>query len=161
MKTIATPDGTPGVRILPPFLFGGTLLVGFGLQWMWPVRIAPERFLVLLRVEGGALILIAIVLAMAAHQRFERAGTNVNPLRPVTALVLSGPYRFTRNPMYLGFVLLTVGIALIANALWPIVVLIPTLFVLHYEVIAKEERLLEARFGDEYRAYRRRVRRWI
>ena len=156
-----TQADTPGVRILPPFLFAGALVLGFALQLLWPVRIAPANQFLLLRVAGGLLVLIAIVLALAARSHFDRAGTNVNPMRPVTALVLAGPYRFTRNPMYLGLTLLTAGVALGANTLWPIVVLIPTLFVLHREVITKEERLLESRFGDEYRAYRRRVRRWI
>ena len=155
-------DDTSGVKILPPLLYGAALIVGFLLHVMLPIRFAtgPPAILAL-RVAGAILVLVAVALAIAARARFTRAGTNVNPMLPTTALVLEGPYKFTRNPMYLGLTMLVTGVALFSNAVWMLVVLIPTVFVLQREVIAKEERYLEAKFGDEYRAYRSRVRRWL
>src|SRR5213593_1042970 len=147
---------------MPPLLFGVALLVGLLLHWLVPIRFAQGTVAITtLRWIGAMLVLAGIALAMSARVRFSRAGTNVNPMMPVTALVLTGPYRFTRNPMYLGLTLFVVGVALLANAVWLVVLLVPTLVVLHREVIAKEERFLDQRFGDDYRAFRKRVRRWL
>jgi protein-S-isoprenylcysteine O-methyltransferase Ste14 len=82
-------------------------------------------------------------------------------MRPSSALVVSGPYRFTRNPMYLGMTLMTVAIALWLNTWWVIVLLVPALLVIQRFVIAREERYLHRRFGAEYDAYTRQVRRWL
>jgi protein-S-isoprenylcysteine O-methyltransferase Ste14 len=77
------------------------------------------------------------------------------------ALTFEGPYRFTRNPMYLGLALLLAGLAGIGNALWPLLAVIPVVAIIRTQVIAREETYLENRFGEEYRAYRGRVRRWL
>ena len=90
-----------------------------------------------------------------------RAGTNVNPRDPTTAIVVEGPFRFSRNPLYLSLILAYLGITLLVNALWPLLLLPPLLVVLHWGVIAREERYLEAKFGESYRVYKARVRRWL
>jgi protein-S-isoprenylcysteine O-methyltransferase Ste14 len=92
---------------------------------------------------------------------FRRAGTSPDPHEPTTALALDGPYRLTRNPMYLGMALVQGGLALAGNALWPLLALVPVIWVIRTQVIDKEERYLEAKFGGEYRAFKERVRRWI
>jgi protein-S-isoprenylcysteine O-methyltransferase Ste14 len=156
---VSKPD-TPGVRIMPPLLFAGSFLVGVLIQQVLPIPwtrgdVTPVR------IAGGVALVFGIVLAAAARNRFVRAGTNVNPMLPVTTLVTHGPFRVTRNPMYLGLSFFTLGLALLINMVWPALLLVPTIAVLQREVIAREERLLEAKFGDEYRAYRKRVRRWF
>jgi protein-S-isoprenylcysteine O-methyltransferase Ste14 len=90
-----------------------------------------------------------------------RAGTNIRPDQPTLALVTDGAFRFSRNPLYLAAAGLYVGVALLVHALWPLVLLIPMLAVLQWGVVAREERYLEAKFGDAYRAYKARVRRWL
>jgi protein-S-isoprenylcysteine O-methyltransferase Ste14 len=80
---------------------------------------------------------------------------------PTTALVAAGPFRFSRNPLYVALTLVYVALALLTNALWVLVLIVPVLFVTHYGVVRREERYLEAKFGDAYRAYRSRVRRYL
>lgn len=96
-----------------------------------------------------------------AAGRFNAAGTNIPPTLPTTALVVDGIYRRTRNPFYLGAVLVYLGLGVAAASFWTIVLVIPLLWVINTGVIAPEERYLERKFGDAYRAYRVRVRRWI
>ena len=90
-----------------------------------------------------------------------RAGTNIRPDLPTTALVTEGPFRFTRNPLYLGLTLMYAGIALLIPGTWPLLLLVPVLLVMRWGVIAREERYLERKFGEPYRAYLGRVRRWL
>lgn len=90
-----------------------------------------------------------------------RAGTSVNPTQPTTTLILEGPYRFTRNPIYLGMTALYMGIAILANTLWPILLLPGALFVMTRGVIEREEAYLERKFGEQYVTYKEKVRRWI
>ena len=90
-----------------------------------------------------------------------RAGESPNVYKPTGAIVPTGPYAFTRNPMYLSMTVLYSGIAFIFNATWPIIFLPAVLFVIHYGVINREERYLERKFGEEYISYRAKVRRWI
>jgi len=117
---------------------------------------------------GGARTLLGwllagagVALAASAIVLFRRAGTSPVPIQPTTALVAQGPYRFTRNPMYVGLAALYAGIALLVNSLWPLVLLPVVLVVIRWWVIAREEAYLERKFGDAYRAYTRRERRWL
>src|SRR5207247_4526818 len=115
---------------------------------------------------GGARILLGWVfagagvgLAASAIVLFRRAGTSPVPIQPTTALVVRGPYRFTRNPMYVGLAALYAGVTLLINSLWPLPLLPVVLGVIRWAVIAREEAYLERKFGDAYRAYTTRVRR--
>jgi len=154
-------DDTPGIRILPPFVYLGGLILGYAIWWFWPVPAVPGDWSFAIRVAGGVAVVLGVWLAIAAVLTFGRAGTSPDPHRPSTALALDGPYRFTRNPMYLGMALVQGGLALAGNALWPLLALVPVIWVIRTQVIAKEERYLEALFGDEYRDFKARVRRWI
>ena len=91
----------------------------------------------------------------------EHAGTSLSPLLPAKALVTAGPFRFTRNPLYLARTLLYVGLALVMDTPWPLLTLVPVVLLVHYGVVLPEERYLEARFGHTYESYRTRVRRWL
>jgi protein-S-isoprenylcysteine O-methyltransferase Ste14 len=110
---------------------------------------------------GTILIDIRGLLALWATVYMVKARTRINPLRPTTALVIAGPYRFSRNPMSVSLVVLFVGLALRLDTLWPLLLLLPLLIVYHYGVVQREERYLERKFGDTYRNYRSAVRRWI
>jgi len=149
---------TAGVIAPPPIIVLALLLAGVELDRIWPASFlnAPAQI-----AAGVVLIVPAIALALWAIRLFRRKGTEVEPWKPSTALVIEGPYTKTRNPMYLAMVTLFAGLALAIDSLW-LVALCPVLvLVLHYGVIRREERYLEGLFGDDYRAYCRRVRRWV
>jgi len=142
----------------PPLAFLGALGAGLLLQWLIPIRPFPLGFS---QPLGGAFCLASIAVGIWGSTTMRRAGTNVRPDRPVTALVTGGPFRFSRNPLYLSLTALYLGITLLGDALWPLATLLPALAVVHWRIVLREERFLEARFGDEYRAYKARVRRWL
>ena len=150
-----------GVRIAPPKLFMFSLVLGFVLEWLWPLGWLDAQPAWLRFGLGGLLGIAGIGIMASALGVFRRAGTAVPPWEPSTALVTDGAYRYTRNPMYLAVVLLYVGLSLLFVAVWPLIVLVPALIVLHVAVILREEAYLERRFGDAYRQYRARVRRWF
>jgi protein-S-isoprenylcysteine O-methyltransferase Ste14 len=148
----------PGVVAPPPLVYLAGLLVGFALQRRLP---APRPRRALTAPVGGALLLTGVGLAACFVTAFRRAGTPVDARKAATALVTTGPYRRTRNPGYLSLALVYTGISLLAGALWPLVLLVPTLIVIDRGVIAREERYLEGKFGDEYLELKGRVRRWL
>ena len=111
--------------------------------------------------SGAAVIAAGVLLMVSFERAFKRAGTDANPYRPSTALATDGPYRFSRNPAYLDMAITYVGITLAAAAPWALVMLVPATFLMHYGVILREERYLEALFGGEYLSYKRMARRWI
>ncbi len=160
-----------GVRFPPPLIYILLLTLGFLIQRVWPIGLVPIRnfpignvavgALVIVRTAGALLLIGALLLCGAAIGSFRFARTSVIPMRPTTALVFVGPYRFTRNPMYLGFLVASAGIALMSNALWPLLMTPIMLMIVRQSVIAREERYLTAKFGEPYTAYKSRVRRWI
>lgn len=141
----------------PPVLYGVAFVLGLAIHSWQPNSIVPPEFAVI-----GLLVLVAgSLLAVWGKRTLEHAGTNASPWLPTTVLVVTGPFRFSRNPLYLARTLMYVGLALVMNTVWPLVALIPLLAVLHFGVISPEERYLDAKFGDTYRGYRARVRRWF
>jgi protein-S-isoprenylcysteine O-methyltransferase Ste14 len=156
----ATNDNS-GVRIFPPAIYVAGLVAGFALQWVWPMPILPVVWVRAGRWIGGLLLLLWVVLTIWPVVTFSRAGTTPNPTRPTTVLTFHGPYRFTRNPMYLSLAFLQVGVAFVANASWPSLFAIPVLWLVRRMVIDREEDYLTRKFGDEYLAYKQRVRRWL
>lgn len=149
---------TAGVVARPPLLYLGSLIAGGALDLVFPAPIPDFT----LRLPAAGLLLVAgLGLLVVCFRRFQAAGTNVPTWMPTTALVISGPYRVSRNPIYLGLTLAYLGLAIGWGSLWPLVLLAPLLIVMRYGVIGREERYLAAKFGDAYRAYRSSVRRWI
>lgn len=148
---------TAGVVAPPPLVYALPLAGGLLLHHFFPRPCLPSTWA---HALGPVLTLLGFI-GLPAVLAFRRAGTNVLPWRPTKALVVTGPYRFTRNPMYLGFTLLYLGITLWVNTLWPLVALPVVLLVMNRGVIAREEAYLERRFGEPYRAYRASVRRWL
>lgn len=147
----------PGIVAPPPLLYAGGLLVGLGLHRLRPLPFLPPRVAPIL----GVALIVAGCIGVAGVWAFHRAATSPNPWRPTTHLVVGGPFRLTRNPMYLGLTLWYLGATCWANSLWPLLLLPLVLLVMQRGVIAREERYLERKFGDEYRGYRTRVRRWL
>ena len=159
MTSPASKD-TPGVIAPPPFIFLGFLIAGWGLDYLagtpeLPVEPTLRKGVALVLIVGGFL------LEMWAGGLFKKAGTNVVPWQPSTAMVVDGPYRFTRNPMYLGFAITYLGLAIGLNAPIAIAMLLPCLVLMTWGVILREERYLEAKFGQPYLAYKQQVRRWL
>jgi protein-S-isoprenylcysteine O-methyltransferase Ste14 len=148
----------PGVIAPPPLVYLAGLGVGFGLEAFLPSASLPGWLSWSL---GSALVLTGVVLAASFIRAFRRGGTPINPGEPATALITAGPYRFSRNPGYLGMALAYAGIAILSGALWVLALLVPVLFLIDRGVIRREERHLERRFGDEYLHYKGRTRRWI
>jgi protein-S-isoprenylcysteine O-methyltransferase Ste14 len=112
-------------------------------------------------VAGIVLSVLAIGMAIVARRTMEAAGTNVNPLLPTTAIVTTGPFRFSRNPLYMTLTLLFIGLTLAIDTWWGAILLLPVLVIMHVGVILREERYLEGKFGAPYREYRSRVRRYL
>ena len=155
------PD-TAGVVAPPPLIYAGALTVGLLAKALFPVRFLPRTVTL---TFGGPLVGSGLLLVLsglrAGLRAMRRAGTEVRPDRPTTSLVVDGPYRFTRNPLYLGLTLVYGGITALANSL-PSALLLPfVLLVMRRGVIEREERYLERIFGEEYTQYKARVRRWI
>ena len=149
----------PEIVVLPPVLVGGTLLVGVAIHYLlWTVTILPTM---VARVLGLALFVSAGILAHLSHNAMKRVGTNVLPTRPTLALATDGPYRFTRNPLYLAAIGVYLGVTLWVDGLAPLLLLFPMVWMLHRGIVVPEERYLEAKFGDAYVRYRSLVRRWV
>ncbi len=147
----------PHVIAPPPLIYALPLLAGLLLNHFRHQAVLPPRWA---HVRGPLSVLLGFI-GLPAVIAFRRAGTNPQPWKPATALVVTGPYRLSRNPMYVGFTLLYLGISLWVNTLWPLIFLPIVLLVMRRGVISREEAYLERRFGESYRAYRARVRRWL
>jgi protein-S-isoprenylcysteine O-methyltransferase Ste14 len=150
----------PGVIAPPPLIYLGFLALGWGIG-----RLIDEPSLGLDRnLRGGVAIaglLLGLVIEAWAAGLFQKAKTAVEPWKPSTALVTRGVYGFTRNPIYLGLAITYLALAVGLDSPLAIVLLIPCLLIVDRFVIQREERYLAARFGADYEAYRRRVRRWV
>jgi protein-S-isoprenylcysteine O-methyltransferase Ste14 len=158
-NTLAPLDSRTAGVIPPPVIFLAALGIGLAVQ-----RFAPHRLFAnasVGHVAGGIVAALGVALSTWMVVHFRRSGTPVSPLQPSRTLLISGPYRFSRNPDYLGQTLLYAGIALMLNSTWVLLALVPALLAVRYAVIAREERYLSARFGEQYASYCRRVRRWL
>jgi protein-S-isoprenylcysteine O-methyltransferase Ste14 len=147
------------VRVLPPLLFLGAIAAGVALGWLLPLPIARGSGLrVGLGLAGVALGVAAMAWPIVWMRRTHQ---DPDPRKPTPELIVGGPYRFSRNPIYLGMTLLQAGIGLALGNLWIVLLLAPVLFVLQRAVIEPEETYLARRFGEAYAGYRARVRRWL
>ncbi len=147
-----------GVRVPPPILLIVAILAGYGLQEVWALELTnwSGRY-----VAAWALIGVGVIILIAGWLQFYRAKTNIQPHKPSSNLIQSGLYRFSRNPIYVSGLLLQLGIGLLMNNLW-IVLLVPvSKFVFDRYIIAREEAYLERAFGEVYLDYKRTVRRWL
>ena len=146
----------PGL-VRPPLVFLAAILVSIALNRFWPLPFRPATF----QLIGPIAVLCAALLFLLSFREFRRAGTSVRGSERTTTIVETGPYRFSRNPIYLAFSLLVVGLSVWLNDLWLLVMLVPALGLIATIVIPREERFLERNFKDQYSSYRARVRRWF
>lgn len=153
-----TKRDVPGVIALPPLLYAGALLLVVILERLMPWSLYAH----LARVWIGAALTVAgIAVVLWGSATMHRAGTNVPPNRPATALVTQGPFRYTRNPLYLGLHATFLGLTYLLQSAWGLLVFVPLAVVMHHGVILREEAYLERKFGDAYRAYCKSVRRYF
>jgi protein-S-isoprenylcysteine O-methyltransferase Ste14 len=150
---------TAQVIIPPPLAWGLAVIAGLALHWLVPLQFLstdlPAGWL------GALVFVLALALVAWAFVTIAGAGSNVPTNRPTTTIIANGPYRFTRNPIYLGMFLALIGLAIAFNDLWLLIMLVPFALIIRYGVVAREEAYLERKFGDVYRGYRSRVRRWL
>ena len=156
-----TDTGTAGVIARPPLLFLAALLIGFVLDRLLRLPFPIPGIDLVDWIIGGSLILIGLALAAAGIRNFSRAGTPVPTNEPTRALVTTGIHGWTRNPIYLGMFLLYGGIGVAMRSPWILILTLPLAITIRYGVVAREETYLEWRFGDTYRDYKARVRRWL
>jgi protein-S-isoprenylcysteine O-methyltransferase Ste14 len=136
----------------------GSIGLGLLVHFFWPVQLLPASSNVPI---GALLVVAAVALFISSVRTFRKAGTPVPGNRPTTIIVRTGPYGFSRNPIYLAFTLFQVGLAAWVNSLGLLVTLFPALALMMLVVVPREERYLEARFPSEYLRYKREVRRWL
>jgi len=143
--------------VRPPVIYAAAIVSGLVLHVAWPIPFAGSPA----RPFGVLIAVFAVTLFLWAIRTFRSVGTPVPGNLPTTAIVKDGPYRFSRNPIYLAFSLFQTGIALAVNDAWILVTLLPAISVMSFVVIPREERYLEARFDEAYAKYRASVRRWL
>jgi protein-S-isoprenylcysteine O-methyltransferase Ste14 len=144
--------------VRPPRLYLAAIVIGVSADMWVPLPWVPVA---IERTVGIPLVLLALTLFTAALGEMRRARTGIRADQPSTAIVERGPYRFSRNPIYLAFTLLQLGLAVWLNSVWLLATLGLAVAVVSYGVIAREERYLERKFGEGYLQYKRRVRRWL
>ncbi|MBD2308962.1 isoprenylcysteine carboxylmethyltransferase family protein [Chroococcidiopsis sp. FACHB-1243] len=158
VETSMMPEVANSGIVRPPFVYLGAIALGLLLHFVWSV---PLVSLAVNGPLGGTTVLVAVVLFLWAVSTFRTAGTPVPGNRPTTTIVHTGPYRYSRNPIYLSFSLLQLGVAFWVNSLWLLVTLIPAVALMSFVVIPREEHYLESRFPSDYLPYKASVRRWL
>jgi len=151
------PDAANLGWVRPPLVCSSSIVAGALLSSLWPLPFALPAAVPV----GGAMVLASIVLFCLSVRALRAAGTPVPGNQPTTSIVRTGPFRFSRNPIYLAFFGLQLGIALWIGSVWMVATLIPAAAVVSRVVVAREERYLESRFGPQYASYRDSVRRWL
>jgi protein-S-isoprenylcysteine O-methyltransferase Ste14 len=144
--------------IRPPLVYLGSIALGLVVHYAWPVRFLPPS---VSTPVGAMLTLLAVSLFVAAVRTLRAAGTPIPGNRPTTAIVRTGPYRFSRNPIYLAFSLFQLGLSIWINSVGLLITLVPAISLMALVVVPKEEHYLKARFPSEYSSYRAAVRRWL
>ena len=166
---VTHPQGSPGSGeglaaaanlgwMRPPLVYLASIVLGLLLQSAWPVALLPDSVGV---PVGVSVVLIGVGLFAFAVRTFRAADTPIPGSLPTTTIVVTGPYRFSRNPIYLGFSLLQLGISLWLGSLWLLITLAGVVALMSFVVIPREERYLESRFPSDYLAYKASVRRWL
>ncbi len=158
MSLLKMDQDSAHVSFPPPLILLLSLIAGSFLHWIYPIEIIPSAFRWPL---GLVFILTGLGVVISCSRIFKKAQTNIEPWKTTSHIVTTGIYGISRNPIYLSFLVFGLGVAFAVNTLWIIVMLIPFFVLIQKFVIAKEERYLESKFGDEYRRYRSTVRRWI
>lgn len=160
MGSATDPRGGARVRLPPPLVFLGLIAAGVGLRYVVAPPPLPGSRAVQFAV-GGGLVALALAIGGSAFRLFKKSGQDPAPWKPSPSLVLQGAYHFTRNPMYVGMVLIQVGIGVVLDNLWVVIGAAFGLVIVHYTAVLREEAYLEEKFGEDYRQFKNRVRRYL
>lgn len=147
-----------GVKFPPPLIFLGAILTGYATHYVLPLNIADASEII---IAGSALVVIALIIIIIAALSFRRVKTHLEPWHPTSTIVSSGVFSISRNPIYVALCFANIGIGLILNSWWVLLSFIPAAILVYLIAIKPEESYLERKFGDEYLAYKSRVRRWL
>ena len=149
---------TAGVLAPPPIIYLAFFVIGMELDYLWPVPLLPQPLQYIL---GAAIIAASALLVFTVFRAFSQAKTSIDPYKPTTAIISTGPFGRSRNPAYIALTLLFIGCAVAVDGLWLLAMVIPAIVTIHYFVVLREEAYLERKFGSEYLDYKAAVRRWI
>ncbi len=149
------------VKFPPLLIFLFLLVAAYGLQHFWPISIGGSSGSLGLKYIGGGVVMLGIGIVIFAAQSFNRAETNIEPWKPTIKIISTGIYQYSRNPIYTGFCLISIGIGIFLNSFWILISFIPLAILVYYAAIKKEEMYLEKKFGEEYISYKNKVRRWL
>jgi protein-S-isoprenylcysteine O-methyltransferase Ste14 len=159
--SVRVPLSNPGVYFPPPFYFVAGVVAGWLLDKYIIALPIPQLMAGFVSMLGVGLLVIGLLLMMWGLVTFRRAGTAIIPHQSASRLVVTGPYRFTRNPMYTGLTIAYIGVSGLLGTAWPLLLLPEVLFIVFRFVIQREERYLDDAFGPEYAEWCGRVRRWL
>jgi protein-S-isoprenylcysteine O-methyltransferase Ste14 len=147
-----------GVKFPPPLVLLLAIAAGFVVDYLYPVSLGVPAAL---QIIGAPVLVLGVALPILLSLSFRRVKTNIEPWKPTNVIITTGIYGYSRNPIYLGFCLISLGIGIWSNKLW-LLMSTPIVGILIYFIaIRKEELYLESKFGDQYRQYKASVRRWI
>jgi len=146
------------VKFPPPLIFLGFMLLSFGIQHYWAASFHSS---LITKTIGVFLIVAGLAIIIAASRTFRKVETNIEPWKPTSAIVSSGVFAYSRNPIYAAFCFIPVGLGLIVGNFWLISSFIPSAIAVYIVAIKKEEAYLEHKFGAEYITYKNAVRRWV
>lgn len=159
MSKVDSGERGANVRFPPPLVYLAFILLGVGIRYAMPLPDPADGFI--MRAAGIAIILAGLWLIVEAWKLFKRTGQDPAPWTPSPEMLLSGPYRFTRNPMYVGLTCMQVGLGLALNNLWISALAAFSLLIVHFIAVVPEEKYLSEKFGESYTAYLIKVRRYI
>lgn len=146
------------VKFPPPLVFLILMLAAYGVHHFWPMRLGSlSEF----KYIGVVVIILGICIVILARRSFKRAETSIEPWRPTTKIVSTGIFSYSRNPIYVAFCFISIGIGAFFNSIWILLSFIPSAVIIYYIAIKKEEAYLEEKFGEEYVYYKNKVRRWL
>lgn len=148
----------PGLKIPPPLFYMISFFIGIGLNFLWPFTPIPRPWGIII---GAILIITSIPIMPPVLKRYKKAGTPFDVRKPTTKLITDGPYQYSRNPTYLSLTLLYLGLGLIFNNGWILLLVLPLILLMNFRVIKREEIHLQEAFGEEFLQYKSKVRRWI
>jgi len=154
------PQARPSIIFQPPLIFFALLGIGFLLDYLVPLKLYSGLWLARI-IGGGILFLISGSLALAAFWVLINNKTPFDPSKPTVVIVWDGPFRISRNPMYLSLLILLLGVAVLTGSIWMFLAIPPLFIIFDIGVVKPEEDYLEQKFGEEYLAYKSKVRRWL
>jgi protein-S-isoprenylcysteine O-methyltransferase Ste14 len=152
-------NDTPQIIASPPILFLGTLLISFLLNYMFPTGLSGESHILV--ICAGMIFLLSAAFARCAFKTMHKQKTSPNPYKVSEHLTTLGPFKYSRNPIYLAMTGLYIAIGSVMNSIWPFVLLLHLLLIMHWGVVLREEKYLTSRFGEAYLTYKKVVPRWL